>query len=932
MNSNVRSFKRNFSTLSAIFNDFNLPSIFCLSETRFSSNYLGEISGFDAFHTYRDSNTPAGGISLFINDRFKAKQLNSLSYCNDTIEIITAEFTFGKQHIVILGIYRPHSDTIDNFNSFISEILNCNVLKNKFCIILGDLNVCLLKQNAPNLDFTNLLFSHHFNPLITKPTRFPQIEGEVPSLLDHIWINKYFDVDAGIIKLDVSDHLPTYANFKFGTTIKDEKIKIAFRIINDENKLKFEQNLARTNWNIIKSQDVDSYADSFISTLNSIYCSAFPLKIKYISKKHSLNPWMTEPLKKLIEAKSHYFQLYRMSLVTLAENNQFRNKVNDIIRKHKSKFYADLLTKSKNDLKKTWKIINDLLSKNIKTKEISKIIFNNIPYTNSSDIATMFNKYFCSIGELYDSEIPASDLDPCHFIKVNHPSYFFLEPVSPFEVGFHIKSLKNSKQDIDSISISILKENHESLSHTIADLINTCFQTGIKPRSFKKAVVLPLYKKDDPELMSNYRPISILPTLSKIIEKCLKTRLLHYFMRNNLLNQCQFGFQAGMSTQDAILYLTEKIYVNLHESLSTLAIYIDFSKCFDTLNRSILLKKLERYGIRGIPLNLFKSYLSDRYQCVKINNVTSNFQLIDTGVPQGSVLGPILYLIYVNEIPNISNQFSTCLFADDTTLIFKHANKYDLFKSCDYGVNLFYSWCCSNRLSINISKTKCMLFSNTLTQFDIADIYMNHIKIEYTSSTRFLGVIMDDKLKFNIHINEINKKISKNIGVIYRLKQYAPISTLVAVYRSIIECYLNYCNLIFGNSFQTHISSLIISQKKAVRMITNNPPFAHSNPIFLNLNLLKVTDIYKYNLAIYMFRNIDRFSQNFRINTHNTRSGNYYTPSYQRLTLGQHQSIMYQAPLNWEKIPPSVKNSRSLASFKRKYKSYLVSLYSQEAS
>ena len=285
-------------------------------------------------------------------------------------------------------------------------------------------------------------------------------------------------------------------------------------------------------------------------------------------------------------------------------------------------------------------------------------------------------------------------------------------------------------------------------------------------------------------------------------------------MRNNLLNQCQFSFQAGMSTQDAILYLTEKIYVNLHESLSTLAIYIDFSKCFDTLNRSILLKKLERYGIRGISLNLFKSYLSDRYQCVKINNVTSNFQLIDTGVPQGSVLGPILYLIYVNEIPNISNQFSTCLFADDTTLIFKHANKYDLFKSCDYGVNLFYSWCCSNRLSINISKTKCMLFSNTLTQFDIADIYMNHIKIEYTSSTRFLGVIMDDKLKFNIHINEINKKISKNIGVIYRLKQYAPISTLVAVYRSIIECYLNYCNLIFGNSFQTHISSLIISQKK----------------------------------------------------------------------------------------------------------------------
>ena len=190
--------------------------------------------------------------------------------------------------------------------------------------------------------------------------------------------------------------------------------------------------------------------------------------------------------------------------------------------------------------------------------------------------------------------------------------------------------------------------------------------------------------------MTNYRPISILPKLSKIIEKCLKSRLLHYFYRNNLFNTVQFGFLEGMSTQDALLHVTEKIYNNLHNKLSTLAIYIDFSKCFDTLNRNVLLKKLEIYGIRGIPLQLFTSYLNERCQAVKVNNVISEVKSINSGVPQGSVLGPILYLIYVNELPNISDQFSTCLFADDTTLIFKNSNKYDLFYQADYGVNLFF--------------------------------------------------------------------------------------------------------------------------------------------------------------------------------------------------------------------------------------------------
>ena len=690
VNSNIRSFNRNFVTLNSMFAENNLPSIFCLTETRFSPSTVQDIPGYVSFHTLRDSDTPSGGVSLFIDESFNATKINSLSFSNSTIEICSIEFVFEKNHLIILAVYRPHSDSIDNFNILFADILNNKLLKNKNCIIVGDLNVCLLKPNNSNLDFSNLLFSHHYIPLITKATRFPQIDGEIPSCLDHIWINKFYDMDSGIIRVDISDHLPTFINLKLGSMQKDEKIKIQFRVVNDVNKLKFRNLLTSYDWNLIKSTNVHLYAEKFVETLDKLYCSAFPLKTKYVSKRRNHNPWITEPIRKLIEAKSDYFHLYRLSIVSLEENKRFRNKVHSIIRKQKSNYFSDILANSRNDIKKTWKIINNILSKNRKSNEINRIICNNVIYTDNDDIANEFNKFFCSIGELYDSKIPASDMDPCKFINVSHLSYFFLKPVSPLEVKFHIQGLKNSKQDVDSISIPIFKENSECLSYIIADLINKCFETGVFPKCFKKAIVLPLHKKECIDVMTNYRPISILPKLSKIIEKCLKSRLLHYFSRNNLFNTSQFGFLAEKSTQDALLHFTERIYDNLHKELSTLAIYVDFSKCFDTLNRKILIKKLEIYGIRGIPLELFKSYLDERYQAVKVNNVISEFKPINAGVPQGSVLGPILYLIYVNELPDISDQFSTCLFADDTTLIFENSNKYRLFNQCDYGVNLFF--------------------------------------------------------------------------------------------------------------------------------------------------------------------------------------------------------------------------------------------------
>ena len=476
----------------------------------------------------------------------------------------------------------------------------------------------------------------------------------------------------------------------------------------------------------------------------------------------------------------------------------------------------------------------------------------------------------------------------------------------------------------------IFIENADILCSIFSDLVNTCFLTGSFPNSLKKAEVLPLYKKGDSTTLSNYRPISILPIISKIIEKCMKSRLTAFIDKYSIVNAGQFGFQRGVSTQDAILQITEQIYESLNKNSSAIGIFIDFSKAFDTINRNILLKKLEKYGIRGLPLRLLASYLENRTQAVRVGNVLSPFKQIDMGLPQGSVLAPLLFILYVNDLPCISNLFSVTLFADDATLFIEDRNYDSLIRSCNSGLELFLTWCWANRLSVNIDKTHYLIFSNKKIIDFHPVIKLNNRIIEQKSSVSFLGMELDDKLKFNFHINNICNKISKNTGIIYRLREYLPLSSLIGLYYSFIFPYLNYCHLVWGGACHSHIQSLEVMQRKCVRTISGRNYMSHSNPLFSHNKILKISDIFKLNAAIFMFNNMFKFVHLLPVHSHETRFRSNFLPSFQRLSITQRQSLFSIIPSIWNSLPEDVKNSRSLYVLKRKCKNYLLSGYMEE--
>ena len=518
----------------------------------------------------------------------------------------------------------------------------------------------------------------------------------------------------------------------------------------------------------------------------------------------------------------------------------------------------------------------------------------------------------------------------------NYPESFFICPVTPIEVSNTIKSLKNKSSGIHGIPVKILKSVDDIIAPTLSNIVNFSFSSGIFPDLLKVAKVTPIKKPGISTSISNYRPISILPSLSKLFEKLIYRQLYSYLEQNEILFKNQFGFRAAKSTTQAILNFMQNLYNSLDSGNIVLSLFLDFKKAFDCVNHDILLSKLKFYGVRGVASDWFASYLKNRKQSVVVGDSESTPLLIKNGVPQGSILGPLLFLIFINDLPNSSKIFKFILFADDSTLSLSLPSlSYDAITLINTELSNVNRWLVSNKISINIDKTKFIIFSYRKTIDFSPLIRIGGSTIHRTDNIKFLGIFVDSHLKFSHHIAYISSKLSKSIGIIFRLNKFLPKEILKILYYTLVQPYLNYAIEAWHSTFNYVTNRVNILQKRACRAINKLLYYDHTLGAFKEMSILKLGEIYFLQIAVYMYKFLNNNSNNnftnipishSQVHEHATRNNNKLVmPRFNR-KMSQF-SIRFVGPKIYNEIPLDIKSAKSLYTFRKKLKLYLLSKY-----
>jgi hypothetical protein len=470
-------------------------------------------------------------------------------------------------------------------------------------------------------------------------------------------------------------------------------------------------------------------------------------------------------------------------------------------------------------------------------------------------------------------------------LKENIAPQFKFAKVNDSEINQIISKLKGkSSSGYDSISTEMLKLIYKPLLNVLTTIINQMLTSGIFPDKLKIAKVIPIYKSGEKTNCENYRPISLLPAISKVFEKVIFKQLYTYMTVNGFICTNQYGFRLNHSTEYATADLLDNLIDKLDNNLVPLSIFIDLSKAFDTLDHSILKGKLSYYGILGTELELLSNYLYNRKQFVQFENEVSTYMTISTGVPQGSILGPLLFLIYINDLVNVSKVFNVVMYADDTTLTsflnMSHQNFNDQIECINKELEEIVKWLSVNKLSLNVKKSKYMVFHMPNKNVPTYDIKIRGTKLEQVTNFNFLGIVLDENLSWVSHITKVQGKLYRILGILNRVKNLVPNDIKCTIFNTLALPHINYGLMLWGHK----ASRLVKIQKKFVRLISGAKYNAHSDPLFKKYNVLKINDMYKLMLYKFYYKfhnkelpeNLLKLKIRFQteIHTHHTRHKN----------------------------------------------------------
>ena len=890
---NVRSLYPKLDEINVILDLMHVNFDFlCFSETwlNLSTVNMIKFESYRHFHVTREYDRRGGGISMFVRNLYSCNQINDLDMCTADIECLFVESSRLGRKIVVGVIYRPPAGDSAQFLLYLENILHrlshfsCDII-----YICGDFNYNLLNmhndENCSN--FTDMMFSYSYNATITKPTR---ISEECYSLLDDIFSSSYLCSFSGIMPCDLSDHYLIFTiSRKFFECDNGLPISINYRSHDETSLNSFHNAISSHDFtNIIDCSDVNQGIVDFNNLVMNYYNLHCPIVTRYLSYKTYKKPWISRELRDKIKIRNNYYILYKSGKMSREVYVRYRNVVTNEIRKKKCLYYKGKFSQFSNNMKNSWRLINDIIRPNGKTKETKiSLVHDGDLIDNPIDVSEKFNHFFSSIGEQINRGFGPSQGSFGKFLSGNYVNSVFFSPVSSTDVQRIIISLKSKSCNIHSLPIFLLKFLSDSLSPILAHLINKSLLNGIFPASLKKAQVIPLFKNGSRDDVNNYRPISLLSNYSKIYEKVVCNQLKRYFEMNAIFNINQYGFRSNKNTVNAVINLLTDVYKSLDDGNLYFSMFLDLKKAFDSVSHEILLSKLEFYGVRGIPLSWLRSYLSSRSQCVIVNGVSSSERTVTCGVPQGSVLGPLLFLIFINDFPSCTNFFKFTLFADDSTISCKFPKQSlnEIHNDINTNLLLIQEWLRVNKIMLNVDKTNYIVFSYR-GSFELNSVKLGDRHIRNVSEVKFLGLVIDKNLNFATHINNCSTAVSKFLGVLRRVRSELPEGIRLLLYNSFIHSRLSFAIEAWFNSPAYLSNKLQVLQKKAIRIVSNVPYNSPSPPLFKKLQILNLKSLYTHKIATYLHKTLN--VQNFDLALLNFIQGqvtHHYYPTSQANSL-----------------------------------------------